>query len=261
MKGILSVLWVESLKVRKSRIFPITILAFAFMSIFMGLLIYIAKNPELVSKLGLLGTKSTFFGEETDWPAYFNLFMQIVSMIGLIGFGFVTSWIFGREYSDRTIKDMLALPVSRHVIVLSKLIVTAVWCLLLTLVMFAVGLAAGWMIHIPGWSGELALRSFYTVIMTSILTILLCPVVAFFASYGRGYLPPIGFVIVTLITGQFINALGLGQYFPWMIPSLYSGAAGVEGPHLEIISYIILCLTGAAGVIGTLAWWRFADQN
>ena len=258
MKGILSALWVESLKVRRSRIFPITILGFTFMSIFMGLLIFIAKNPELVSRLGLLGTKANFFGEQTDWPAYFNLFMQITSMIGLIGFGFVTSWIFGREYSDRTIKDILALPVSRHVIVLSKLIVTVVWCLLLTLILFAVGLAAGWMIHIPGWSGELALQSFYNVIVISVLTILLCPIVAFFASYGRGYLPPVGFVIVTLITGQFINALGLGQFFPWMIPSLYGGA---EGQHLEIISYVILCFTSIAGVIGTLAWWRFADQN
>jgi len=46
-----------------------------------------------------------------------------------------------------------------------------------------------------------------------------------------------------------------------MIPSLYSGAAGVEGTHLGIISYVILCFTGAAGVVGTLAWWRFADQN
>jgi ABC-2 type transport system permease protein len=261
MNGILSALWVESLKVRRSRIFPITILAFAFMSIFMGLLIFISKNPELISKLGLLGTKATFLGEDIDWPAYFNLSMQIVSMIGLIGFGFVTSWIFGREYSDRTIKDMLALPVSRHVIVLSKLIVTAIWCLLLTLVLFAFGLAAGWMIHLPGWSGELALQSFYTVIITSILTILLCPTVAFFASYGRGYLPPIGFVIVTFIIGQFINALGLGHYFPWIIPSLYSGAAGAEGSHLGIISYIILCFTSLAGLFGTLAWWRFADQN
>jgi len=69
MKGILSALWVEGLKVRRSRIFPITILAFAFMSIMMGLLIFIAKNPELVSKLGLLGTKATFFGEQTDWSA------------------------------------------------------------------------------------------------------------------------------------------------------------------------------------------------
>jgi ABC-type transport system involved in multi-copper enzyme maturation permease subunit len=261
MKGILSALWVESLKVRRSRIFPITILAFAFMSIFMGLLIFIAKNPELVSKLGLIGTKAAFFGKETDWPAYLNLLMQVVSMIGLIGFGFVTSWIFGREYSDRTIKDILALPVSRYVIVFSKFIVTAIWCLLLSLVIFAVGLVTGWMIHIPGWSGELACQSFYTLIVTSILTILLCPTVAFFASYGRGYLPPIGFVIVTLITGQFINALGLAQYFPWTIPALYSGAAGADSSHLEIISYIILCFTGLAGLIGILAWWRFADQN
>ncbi len=261
MKGILSALWVETLKVRKSKIFLVTILAFAFISIFVGLLLLIARSPELSSRLGLVADKAAIFGKEADWPAYFNLIIQVVSMMGLIGFGFVTSWIFGREYSDRTIKDMLALPVSRHVIVFSKFIVTVIWCLLLSLILFVVGLATGWMIHIPGWSGELAGQSFYTLIVTSILTILLCPPVAFFASYGRGYIPPIGFVIVTLITGQFINALGIASYFPWTIPALYSGAAGADGSHLEIISYIILCFTGLAGLIGTLAWWRFADQN
>ena len=45
--------------------------------------------------------------------------------------------------------------------------------------------------------------------VTSLLTMLLCTPVAFFASYGRGYLPPVGFAIVTL---------GLGPYFPWGIP-------------------------------------------
>jgi len=47
--------------------------------------------------------------------------------VGLIGFAFVTGWVFGREYSDRTVKDLLALPTPRLSIVLSKFIVVAIW--------------------------------------------------------------------------------------------------------------------------------------
>ena len=116
------------------------------------------------------------------------------------------------------------------------------------------------MIRLPGWSSEIAFHSAYIFFMTSLFTILLCTPVAFFASYGRGYLPPIGFVILTLAIAQFVGLVNLAPYFPWAIPSLYTGAAGTESAQLGIISYIILFLTSIFGLIGTLAWWRFADQ-
>ena len=96
---------------------------------------------------------------------------------------------------------------------------------------------------------------------TSLLTILLCTPVAFFASYGRGYLPPMGYVIITMVFMQFIGILGLASYFPWAIPVLYSGAGGSENTSVGIMSYVILILTSLFGVIGTYLWWRFADQT
>lgn len=96
--------------------------------------------------------------------------------------------------------------------------------------------------------------------VTSLLTILLCTRIAFFASYGRGYLPPIGFALLTLIIAQFTGLVGLGPYFPWRIPILYATSIGGESAQLGLISYTILFLTSILGLIGTLVWWRFADQ-
>lgn len=260
MKNIFSAFWAESLKIRRSKIFLITILVFLIIPIMMGLLMFVSKNPEISSKLGLIGTKASLFGM-SDWPAYFGLLTQSIAMIGIMGFGFVTSWVFGREYSDHTVKDLLVLPVSRSFIVLSKFIVVAIWCALLAFFLFVFGLIAGGIIHISGWSSEIAFHSAYKFTVTSLLTILLCTPVAFFASYGRGYLLPMGFVIFTLIIAQFIALVGLGPYFPWAIPGIYSSGSGTEGMQLGIISYIILYLTSISGLIGTLAWWHFADQN
>jgi ABC-2 type transport system permease protein len=259
MKGILATLWAESLKIRKSKILWLTILAFLFIPMMMGLLMFVAKNPELSSKLGIMGTKASMFGK-ADWFAYFGLLAQSIAGIGLMGFGFVTSWVFGREYSDRTVKDILALPVSRSFIVLSKFIVVVIWCVLLSFIFFAFGLIIGGIIHISGWSSEIAFQFAYKYTITSLFTILLCTPVAFFASYGRGYLPPMGFVIITLVTANFIGIIGLGPYFPWAIPGLYSVGAGTEGVQLGIVSYIILFFTSVLGLISTFAWWRYADQ-
>ena len=261
MKNIPSVIWAESLKIYRSKIFWMTILFFSFVPFMMGAIMFVVKDPEFASQLGIIGTKAAMlrFGE-INWRAYFGLLDQIIAGLGLIGFAFVASWVFGREFSDHTIKDLLALPTPRSSIVLSKFIVVGIWCVLLSFILFIFGLAAGGMLQLLGWSTKVALHSAYTFMIISLLTILLCTPVAFFASCGRGYLPPIGFAFLTLIIAQFIGLVGLGPYFPWAIPGLYANAAGGESVALGMVSYMILFLIAIFGLIGTLAWWRYADQ-
>jgi len=135
-----------------------------------------------------------------------------------------------------------------------------IWSALLASLLLAFSLVVGGMIGLTGWTNEIGLNGVYAFAVTTILTLLLCTPVAFFASYGRGYLPPIGFVIFTLIVGQFTMALSLGQYFPWVVPGLYGVAMAAGGPQPGTVSYIILVLTSLVGLIATFAWWRYADQ-
>jgi ABC-type transport system involved in multi-copper enzyme maturation permease subunit len=260
MSGLSAALWAECLKVRRSRMLWLTVLAALFMAVMIGFLMFISKNPELAAKMGIMGTKSSIM-ENVDWQSYLLLLTEMISGLGLVGFGFLASWTFGREYSDRTVTDLLVLPVPRSFIVLSKFIVVVVWSVLLALILLVFALAAGGMIGLSGWSGELALHGIYAFAATALLTISLCTPVAFVASYGRGYLPPIGLVILTMILAQFIMALGLGPYFPWAIPGLYSIAAFGGGPEPGAVSYVILGLTGVIGLAATFAWWRYADQH
>jgi ABC-2 type transport system permease protein len=262
MKSIIATLWSEYIKIRRSKIFWITILIFLFIPFMMGLLLFVQKYPEISGRLGMIGTKASMlrFGK-ADWPTYFGLLTQGIVAIGLMGFGFVTSWVFGREYSDRTVKDILALPVSRSFIVLSKFIIVLIWCILLTFIFFIFGLLVGQIIDISGWDIETVIQFAYKYTVTALLTFLLCTPVAFFASYGRGYLLPMGFVILTLIIANFTGLVGLGPYFPWAIPGLYGTPAGTEGMQLVPGSYIILAFTSVLGFVGTIAWWRFADQH
>jgi len=257
MKNIFSAIWTESLKITKSKIFWITIFAFLLIPILTGLLMFVAKNPDLSAKLGMIGSKTALFGN-SDWSAYFRLLNLSIALLGLLGFGFITSWVFGREYSDRTVKDLLALPVSRSTIVISKFIVIAIWCILLSIVSLVFGFAIGLIIQLAGWSSEIVFHGVYIYTIASILTILLSAPVAFFASYGRGFLPPMGFVFLSMVIAQFIGLVNLGPYFPWAIPALFASAT--ETAIIGIVSYIILSLTSILGLIGTLLWWRYADQ-
>ena len=258
MKSIGVTLWTEGLKVRKSIVLWLTMVFFVFVAFMMGLITFVQMHPEIAEKLGLIGTKANLlkFGEP-NWQNYFILIKQGISGVGLIGFGFITCWVFGREYSDKTIKDLLALPVSRSSVVLSKLIIVFVWSILLSCIFFAFSLLFGYMSGVQGWTKEI-FSSFASIFsQICLLSILLSTPIAFLASYSRGFLLPIGFMILTMMMANFTGLVGLGPYFPWAIPGMLS----VPGGHLEVASYSILIGTCILGLGGTLAWWQFADQK
>jgi ABC-type transport system involved in multi-copper enzyme maturation permease subunit len=253
---------VELIKLRRSKVLIISIVFFAFVPLMMGLMFFVQKHPEISAKLGMIGTKATLLRlGKADWPVYLGFLIQGMAGIGLIGFGFITSWLFGREYVDRTLKDMIALPVSRTSIVVSKFLLIVLWSILLIISFGVSGLVFGKLINISGWNDVNIAEYTGIYLGTAFLTLLLCTPVAFFACSSRGYLFPMGFVILTLLMANFAGLVGLGPYFPWAIPGLLSVPARTEGMQLTLASYIILVITSGFGFLGTIAWWRFADQK
>src|SRR5690606_4238287 len=118
MNAFVDALSAESLKVRKSKVFWLTALFFVIVASMMGVFMFGQRYPETSGKLGMMGDKGAMmsFGEP-NWENYFKMLMQGIAGVGVVGVGFVASWIFGREFSDRTVKDLLSLPISREKIV------------------------------------------------------------------------------------------------------------------------------------------------
>ncbi len=256
MKAIKSAFITEVMKLKRSKILWLTIALFVFIPLMMGLLMLLSQHPELAQKMGVVGTKADVFSENT-WSGFFDLISQLIAVIGIIGFGFVTSWIFGRENVERTVIDFLALPTSRSAIIVSKFLVVFLWSLLLAVILFLTSVLIGNIIHIEGWSSDIFVEFVKKYSLISILTILLSTPTAFVASYGRGIIAPLGFVIVSVIIAQFAAVIGWGAYFPWSIP----GYATVPDVILTFVSYVILIITSLIGFGATIQWWKRADQH
>jgi ABC-2 type transport system permease protein len=262
MKEFAAALYVEMHKALKSKMLLGTIIFFVFIAFMLGFLMLVAKHPEIAGNSAILTTKASFISN-ANWNVFLGLMLQMALTLGLVGPAIVTIWVFGREYSDRVIKDLLALPVSRIKIVSAKFIIAFTWSILLMGLLFVCGLLAGLVVHLDGWSSELIIKNFRIYSISSILTILLFPVISLITCISRGYLLPVGVTILLLISTQFLF-LGLpsiAPYFPWAVPGLTSGVAGPFSPKPEIISYVILGLTTLLGIGGTSAWWKYADQH
>jgi ABC-2 type transport system permease protein len=261
VNNITQAIWGELLKARRSKMPLLTVLAFSLAPLAGGFFMIVMKDPELARRLGLISAKAQIVAGAADWPTYLGLLAQATAIGGILLFSIICSWVFGREYSDHTVKDLLALPTPRYVIVLAKFILVMLWSALLTLVIYLIGLGVGITVALPPAPAEVFWQGTFTVAITACLTIALAAPIAFFASAGHGYLPPMGAAILAVILAQIIAATGWGEYFPWSVPALFAGMAGPEYAHLGSVSYVIVILTSLIGMGATFAWWELADQT
>ncbi len=258
MNSLTDMIWIEYRKAMRSRMVLYTCLAALVMPLALALLILISRNPAVSQRMGLVGAKANLVAfASLDWPTYTGFYGQVIGAAGFILSVFVVAWVFGREFADGTVKDFLAVPVGRSLILLGKFILVAIWSALLTAIIFLTGLLMGVLLGLPGASIQAVLNGAGVVVVTALLVILVVIPYAFFASLGRGYLLPIAAAILAMAMANLSFVLERGEYFPWAIPMLYAEGKSPLGPA----SYWIVLLTGVAGLVGTYYWWKNADQN
>jgi ABC-2 type transport system permease protein len=261
MKAFLAAFWAEALKARRSKVSLLTAAGILIMPVIDGLFMFILKNPEQARTMGLISVKAQMTAAQADWPTYFGILTMGIAIAGSILFAIIVAWVFGREFSDHTVKDLLALPTSRPTIVSAKFTLTALWALGLALLVFMAALGIGAAVNIPGWSNQLAWTSFASVMLAVFLTWMLTPFVAWIASIGRGYLLPLGWAFLMMGLAQVVIVLGWGDWFPWAVPGLLSSLNGTPTEPIALHSYLVVLLACIVGAVATFVWWRSADQT
>jgi len=215
MDNLFDMIWIEWRKAIRSRMPLWTTLGSLFLPAGIAFLIFVSRNPEISQKLGLVSAKADLIAySAADWTAYLRLFGQIMAAGGFFLFVLIISWVFGREFSDGTVKDLLAVPVPRSSILLAKFVLAALWSAASTLAIFIFGLVMGAAMHLPGGSAGLLIQDSALVLITAGLVILGVLPFALVASIGRGYLLPLGVAVLTLIMANLVAVVGMGSTFP-----------------------------------------------
>jgi len=261
MKHYTAALWAEALKMRRSKVPFFITLGFSVVPLIAGLFMIILKDPEAAKSMGLISTKAQLLAGTADWVTFFSIISQAVAVGGAILFAILTGWVFGREFSDRTAKDLLALPVSRGAILAAKFTVIIISTLAMSLWVFMLGLLVGKLVNIPGYSLDLVHTSFVDTLGVSVLTIALLPFASFIASIGKGYMSVFGWTVLTVAIAQIAVITGWGDWLPWSVPALFSGAAGPRTEMLGSHSYVVVIISSFIGLFITFRWWLYADQT
>ncbi|HXZ05400.1 MAG TPA: ABC transporter permease [Ktedonobacteraceae bacterium] len=259
MRDLMNAVWIELRKATRSRMPLFTALGFLVVACGLAFLMFIYKYPSLARSIGLISAKANLAGGAATWPYYLGILGQALAAAGLLLFSLVESWVFGREWADGTLKDLLAVPVARATLLLAKFLVVVLWSLLLTAMLVLVSFLLGAVIGLSQGTPEVFWHGTVTLAVAACLVIVDVFPFAFFASVGRGYLLPIGVTLLLLVIGNVVAIAGWGSYFPWAVPALYAGFT--SRGNLDAASYLLVLLAGLAGLAGTYLWWKYADQS
>ena len=114
--NMLTFIQMEFLKLKRSKIFLLSVLMAALPS----LLMYIATFA---------------FDEVQAFDALFtNVNMYMSVLFAVLLFSIIMAYLFGREYNEHTLKAMLTVPISRGKFLVSKYLMFLIWILILTVV-------------------------------------------------------------------------------------------------------------------------------
>lgn len=259
MNIFVSMFLIEARKALRSRVPLFTLVGFMMAPAATTFMVFVAKNPELSRNLGLISTKANLAGVSADWQFFLGMIAQAVAMGGLILYGIIQSWVFGREFADGTAKDLLALPVARPLILAAKFTVCAVWFLALTVLVYVLSLPAGAWVGLPPVAPAVLVTAGLHLAPVVLLVVLAGMPAAFFAGVGRGYLLPFGIMVLMMVFATIASVAGWGEICPWSVPGLLAEMR--PGENLGWSSWLAVVLCGGLSVGGTIAWWQFADQS
>jgi ABC-type transport system involved in multi-copper enzyme maturation permease subunit len=251
----------EFTKLRRSKVTWGTFAGLSMGPLGIALLMWILREPGRAAQLGLLGAKANLSGLEATWTAYAAAITLIVGVGGMLLLSFIVAYVFGREYTDGTAKNLLALPVGRHSFVLAKLVVAAVWWFALAVAVVAESLVVGLALALPGFSAALVAGIVRNALLAAAISYLLVPVIAWITTAGRGYMPPLAFALVMMGLGNLFGKTGWAEWFPWSIVPSLIGMVGQPAQAVPAASYVALTLTFVLGVAATVLQLRYADNS
>ena len=211
-----------------------------------GALVYAAENgnQQVLDQLGPVA-------DLTGWPRLVAVVSQIVAAGGVLGFGVALSWMIGREFTDRTISGLFALPVSRSAVVTAKILTYLLWSTAIAcLVVLAVGVVGAALDVGPiGGAGAAMIR----LPILTVLSAMVAVPAAWASTLGRGPLAGIAVTIGIVVIAQVMVLSGAGAWFPAAAPALWAlRPAEVSSIQLALVGLIPLLFGGLAVV----AWHR-----
>jgi hypothetical protein len=178
---------------------------------------------------------------------------------GIMAFGLATAYMFARESREGTAAIAFTGPVRREHLVLSKLLVLAVWVFGLGTLSVLLQTGACALLGATGFSVGVVSQSLGEMVGVVVLLFASLPLVGWVAMTGKGYMRP---MLVSLVMWFSCNGLMMSpasKWIPWTMPIYLVGASWEPVPPsaLAPASWLV---AAAVFLVGLAACLHRADS-
>lgn len=215
----LDILFIELLKLKKTKILVLISAAIILPYIFTCLFLYTRRMYPL-----------------TNWDEFFALTGQFMNCFTPALFIFIAGFILTREFRDNTISVLFTFPAAIYKLYAGKLIILTFSVIVTYLFSFILKLWVGLTIineNIPVW---VVFRDMNVNIFVIVLNILLLPFSIAVCLITRKEIATTIFGVSILIIMQFLSMTRFNVYFPWNAPLIAAGRMGYTANGMKLVS-------------------------
>jgi ABC-2 type transport system permease protein len=262
VNGLAVALRVEALAWRRSRVALVVtpLLVLLVPAACVGL-VALARSGALV---GAGGAKLAGFGTADAATDQLVAAGQVLSVAGLLAGGFAMAAAFGQPLAEGRVGGWFALAVPREAVALARCLVGLAWTAACTTAaaLVVAGCAAATTALDPAavWGGEHWAAAGRAVVAGLLAAGLAVPFAAV-ATWTRSPLATVGVLIGLVALTQVVVMLGAGAWFPYAVPSLWTGTGGPDAA--ATVRAAALWLAAAVAPVGATAvvaqWRRLTD--
>ncbi|MCR8645449.1 ABC transporter permease [Paenibacillus sp. N1-5-1-14] len=240
-----NLVYTELLKLRRAKMFMISLIGAvaAPIMVFIGYLDNMAKNP---------GKPVLFSDVWSDTNLYVTL------LIGTLLYGVITAYLFIREFTEDTMKNLLTIPVSRIGIIFSKLVLLFLWIMILTFTSWVLILILGLLAQYEGMSIGVILQSLKEFLIGGSLLFLLSTPTMFVAFLFKNYVPTIIFTAVITMGNVAITNRDYKAVFPWSAAHVIAESSYVPA-YPPFYSYAAILAATVIGLVATIVYFKKMD--
>ena len=178
---------------------------------------------------------------------------QIGFLQGILGFGIVLAWMFGREFTEGTVTGLFALPVSRTRIALAKLTVYALWATVVSVALTAGVLVLGLTLAYGPPSSQ-TWGALGRVLVLALLSAGIAVPVAWVATFSRSLLAAVGCTVALVVIAEVGALAGAGGWMPLAAPALWAMSGGTAVTSTQLA--LALAVPGAFSALVCASWSR-----
>lgn len=192
-----------------------------------------------------------------------NSLIYVMLLMNFMIFVAILAYQFSREYTERTLKNLIPLPISRAKYVTGKYMILLFLILILTIVTWAGILAASFIYDatfgLKNFSSAIAFKWLLKLIAGGILMFLTISPFAYAAEKTKGLVIPMIAAAVIVMGSAALSNQDMGALYPWTAAYLLIKGRLVYTGYPVSLSVAIIILVSAMGFCMTYHYFQKED--